>query len=129
MLTRGVVIWLGLLLLAIVNGGIREAVMITRIGESAGHAVSSVTLSAAILIVSWFAVDWIGPASRSEAWRVGILWLALTLSFEFIVGHYVFGNSWERLLADYNVLQGRLWVLVLIATVCAPVIAAGQRVN
>ena len=37
---------------------------------------------------------------------VGIAWVALTVAFEFLAGHYVFGNSWEKLLADYNVLRG-----------------------
>jgi hypothetical protein len=33
----------------------------------------------------------------------------------------VFGNTWERLLADYDVLRGRIWVLVLLANLVSPV--------
>jgi hypothetical protein len=29
--------------------------------------------------------------------------------FEFLVGHYVMGHPWSRLLHDYNILAGRLW--------------------
>ena len=29
-------------------------------------------------------------------------------------------GTWDRLLADSNVLRGRLWILVLLATACAP---------
>jgi hypothetical protein len=48
------------------------------------------------------------------------LWLGLTLAFEFLVGHYAFGTSWNELLADYDILNGRLWLLVLVAALTAP---------
>lgn len=124
MLTRAFVIWLVLLALAVVNGGVREAVVVPRLGETLAHAISSVTLSATILIVSWFTIEWIRPTSASQAWRVGAQWLALTLAFEFLVGHYVLGSPWSRLWADYNVLKGRLWILVLVTTVSAPWVTA-----
>jgi len=28
--------------------------------------------------------------------------------------------AWSRVLADYNVLRGRIWIVVLLTTVCAP---------
>jgi hypothetical protein len=68
-------------------------------------------------------MPWIGPRQSADAWSVGALWLVLTLGFEFLVGHYVFRNSWEKLLADYNILQGRIWVLVPIITLLAPRLA------
>ena len=51
---------------------------------------------------------------------VGMMWLGFTVTFEFIFGHYVVGHPWAHLLYDYNLLQGRLWVLVLVWTVFAP---------
>ena len=51
---------------------------------------------------------------------VGTVWVALTVAFEFVAGHYVFGNSWERLIADYNVFRGRIWILVLLMNLFAP---------
>ena len=44
-------------------------------------------------------------------------------AFELLAGHYLFGNSWGRLLEDYNLLRGRIWVLVLVTTAVAPVLA------
>lgn len=58
---------------------------------------------------------------------VGTVWVALTVAFEFLAGHYVFGNSWERLLADYNMVRGRLWILVLLANLFAPLWAFLQK--
>ncbi|MDI9646717.1 MAG: hypothetical protein QFX40_08545 [Archaeoglobales archaeon] len=54
---------------------------------------------------------------------MGITWLIATLVFEFVAGYYVFGNPLERLFADYNLLEGRMWILVLITILVAPYIA------
>ena len=67
------------------------------------------------------------PASASEAWRIGGLWVVLVLAFEFLAGHYVFGTPWSELLADYNVLRGRIWPLVLVITAVAPYVAGRAR--
>jgi hypothetical protein len=48
------------------------------------------------------------------------------VGFEFRFGHYVMGRSWSRLLADYNLFAGRVWVLVLLTVLCMPLIA-GER--
>jgi hypothetical protein len=53
--------------------------------------------------------------------------VALTVAFEFFAGHYAFGNSWERLIADYNVFRGRIWILVLLANFFAPLWAFLQK--
>jgi hypothetical protein len=127
MFARALAVWLILVVLAILNGSIRNLVVTPRVGEHAGHLISTVTLSAAILVVAWLAIGWIGPTDRQAAIAVGLFWLALTVLFEFGAGHYVFGNSWARLLADYNVLAGRVWVVVLLVTVLAPVWALSQR--
>jgi hypothetical protein len=54
---------------------------------------------------------------------VGALWVGLTVAFEFGFGHYVMGAPWEVLLADYDILRGRLWPLVLAANLVAPLLA------
>lgn len=58
---------------------------------------------------------------------IGVLWLVATVTFEFLAGHVVFRNPWPKLLADYDVRQGRVWVVVLVATALAPRWAAGVR--
>ena len=60
------------------------------------------------------------PAGVAQAWAIGVLWLALTVAFEFGFGHFVAGHSWSRLGQDYNLLAGRLWVLILLWLAVAP---------
>jgi hypothetical protein len=124
MFIRALSVWVALLALAVVNGGARELWLIPWIGGPAGHAVSSLSLSAAILLLSWLTIGWIHPASPRDAFLIGLFWLALTLAFEFIAGHYAFGKPWNELLADYDILSGRIWVLVLVTTLLAPPLTA-----
>ena len=127
MLLRSVLVWLGLLVLAIVNGGVRESVLVPRVGAAAAHAVSTVTLATAILLAGWLAVPWIQPASTREAWMVGLGWMGLTLAFEFLAGHFLFKKPWSVLFADYNLADGRIWILVLVVLLLTPVLVLKYR--
>lgn len=127
MIARAVVVWLGLALLASLNGAFRESVLVPRMSETAARAISTLMLSVVILIAALAAIGWISPAPHRDAWRIGVLWVALTLAFEFLAGHYLFRIPWRELTRDYNILQGRIWVLVLIVTAVAPAVAAAFR--
>lgn len=124
MLLKAIGVWLLLLVIAIVNGAVRETVLTPRLGPKTGHTLSTLSLSAAILVAAWLTAPFVRYESVSDAWLVGVLWVVLTLAFEFLAGRYVFGKSWEVLVADYDVMQGRIWPLVLVATLLAPVLAA-----
>jgi hypothetical protein len=124
---RALLVWFGLLAVAFANGAVRELAFIPLLGDGPAHAASVAMLSLAIVIVTWSTIAWIRPRSPADAWRIGLLWLALTLVFELLAGHYLFLTPWSRLLADYNLLRGRIWIVVLITTVAAPVIAARAR--
>jgi hypothetical protein len=123
MIIRAVLVWVGLLVVAILNGGFREAVLTPRFGRSIAHGVSTVMLSLFIVALGWMTTPWVGPKSLQDAWMIGSAWVALTLAFEFLGGHFIFGRPWQTLLADYNLLAGRIWVMVLIVTLMTPVIA------
>src|SRR5262245_17305484 len=104
MLTRSLVAWFGLLLIAIANGALRVAWLIPRVGDYRGHVLSTIILCAGILFVTWLAIGWLRPSTSADAVVIGTIWLVLTVSFEFLGGHFLFGQPWERLIADYDVL-------------------------
>jgi peptidoglycan/LPS O-acetylase OafA/YrhL len=115
--------WLTLVILAIINGAIREKYINLHIGQQKGHIISSIVFCIVILFVTYFYVLLFSKGYGTEAMiDVGIYWLALTVAFEFVFGHYVAGHSWERLLADYNIFNGRIWIIVLITTFFAPLV-------
>lgn len=127
MVGRALVVWAGLLMVAVALGALREALLAPRLGSQAAHVLGTIAFCLAILLVTWASIRWIGPGDIAAAIRIGLMWVVLTVAFEFLAGHYVFGHAWERLLADYNVLRGRIWLLVLVTTGAAPAVAARLR--
>lgn len=116
-------VWLVLTVLAILNGILRNATYARALGEHAGHVISSVILISLFLLITYvFLVNVKVAYGNLDLFLVGALWLALTVTFEFLFGHYVAGHSWGRLLADYDILKGRVWALVLLAVFLGPLI-------
>jgi hypothetical protein len=124
---RSLVVWCAFVVLAVINGGFREAVLTPRLGEHESHVIGTITLCTAILIVTWLTIAWIRPAKSTEALLIGGGWVLMTVAFEFLVGHYIFRTSWARLLSDYDVLGGRVWLLVLATVAFAPLTMARAR--
>jgi hypothetical protein len=102
-------------------------VLTPRLGEHESHVVGTITLCTAILIVTWLTIAWIRPAKSTEALWIGGGWVLMTVALEFLVGHYIFRTSWARLLSDYDVLGGRVWLLVLATVAFAPLTMARAR--
>jgi hypothetical protein len=127
LIPRALLVWLLLCLVAVANGTVRQFLLVPHVGAYAGHVISTLSLSLLILGVAWLSIGWIAPATPRQAWAVGALWVGATIAFEFLAGHYLFRNPWSKLLADYDVRQGRVWLLVLVATAVAPRWAAGAR--
>ncbi|HTK55561.1 MAG TPA: hypothetical protein VL295_01970 [Gemmatimonadales bacterium] len=120
MLLRALAVWGLLLLLAVLNGGLRESWLVPALGPLRGHQASTLLLSALILVATRVTFGWLGLGSAREALLVGALWLALTLAFEFLAGHFHFPKEWTVLLVDYDLTKGRIWPLVLVVTLLAP---------
>lgn len=115
-------VWLIMAVLAVINGGFREVVLIPRIGEYAGHVVSTALLVVAILSVSalYFGRTSIGY-TYAELLAVGVLWTVLTVGFEFLVG-YVEGTPASVTIGQYNVLAGQVWIAVPITLLVSPLL-------
>ncbi len=112
--------WAPMVLIAIANGVIREAWYAKRLNELRAHQVS--TLSGMLLfgIYIWALMRIWPPESKGQALFIGLIWLGLTIAFEFLFGHYIAGHPWSRLFQDYNILAGRVWAVVLLWVALAP---------
>lgn len=117
---RAIIVWLIFMFVAILNGTFRVGVLISRVGEATAHGFSTLMLCIIIAVVSWVSIVWLNPAKPDQAATVAALWVSMTVAFEFGFGHFVAGKSWAVLLADYNILQGRTWVLVPVTVAAAP---------
>jgi hypothetical protein len=126
MFLRAAVIWLTILVMASLNGAARDLIVGPRIGDTVARAISTAVLSGLVLLVARASIRWVGPGSARQAIAVGLFWLVLTLTFEFGAGR-ISGKPWSVVLADYNLLRGRIWVLVPIVTFFAPLWAGRAR--
>ncbi len=120
MLLRYSLAWILMVFIAIGNGALRETLFARVLSELRAHQLSCATGILLFALYTWF-LSLIWPlASRGQALEIGFVWLCLTVAFEFVFGRYVFHQPWAKLLHDYDVLAGRLWVLVLLAVALLP---------
>jgi hypothetical protein len=120
MIWRYILAWIPMIPIAIINATIREVVYKKYLGDLLAHQVSTASGILLLALYVWLITHFWPIASSQQALIIGFIWLALTVAFEFIFGHYVMGNPWSKLLADYNILAGRVWILVLVWITIAP---------
>ena len=123
---KAFVVWVAILCLAMVNGAVREAVLLPTLGAPSGLVLSGVLLSTVILASAYLALPWLGTRNPPHLWGIGFGWLVLTLLFEFSIGLWQ-GKSWLTMFEAYTFEGGNIWPLVLIVVAVAPNVAAGLR--
>lgn len=115
------IMWLIFAVFFNLNGILRKLLYERLTGEYGGHLISTV-----IGIFAVFAGTYLFLRINDGSHRyltlltIGIIWVILTISFEFLFGHFVIKHPWSRLLADYNLFKGRLWSLVVLSILLAP---------
>ena len=119
MYLKAALIWLTFSVVAFASGGLRQAVLVPRLGEHAAHQVGSVFVAVVIGIIAIWFIRTLGPTA-SEALTIGALWMAMTVAFELGFFRFGMGEPWERLIQDYNIFRGRFWLLVLIVQLVTP---------
>lgn len=113
--------WFIFMVFAIINAIIREGVFSSFFTELRAHQLSTFTLMAMFFVITYGVFRFADVhLSDTQTILIGALWLVLTICFEFLAGHFVFGNPWEKLVSDYNVLTGRIWILIPLTTFVAP---------
>lgn len=105
--------WFPMVLIAILNGAARDLFYGKKMPELRAHQISTVTGAMLLGIYIWALIGYLKPESAQEAINTGLLWLVLTIAFEFVFGRFVAGHSWARLFRDYNIFVGRLWAPLL----------------
>jgi len=117
-----VLAWVPMVFIAITNGIIREAIFGKSLSKLRAHQLSTLTGIIFFGAYIWGISEVLPFASAGIAWIVGVVWLIMTVAFEFLFGHYVMHHTWAHLFEDYNIFAGRLWSLVLLWVTIAPYI-------
>jgi O-antigen/teichoic acid export membrane protein len=127
MIYRAVALWLLLMVVAIANGVLREKLLMGWFDPGTAQVVSTAMLAVLVLLLTVLTVGWLRARGRLGYLAVGVIWVALSVAFEFLFGHYVLGESWQALLAAYRIDQGSPWPVFLLVVLVAPYLAATLR--
>jgi hypothetical protein len=111
----------------IIHGTLRTLLLAPEVGDFRPRKISVFTASAIILAIVYLFIRWIGIIKAGSLVAVGLTWLFFTLIFEISLGRCVFGYSWERIGADFNILKGGLLPFGLLILALSPLIAARVR--
>src|SRR5689334_16835345 len=123
---RAFVVWLVFIAVESVLGTLRVLFLEPHMGAEPAQWTGFVTGSAALLIVAYLLFEWIRIPRWAALLEIGMLWVALTFSFEMAIG-YMRGRSWQSLLAGYDIAHGGLMAIALVLVLFAPLIAAWLR--
>jgi hypothetical protein len=124
---RGVVVWVCIIIVEVLHGIARTMFLAPVVGDFRARQIAVFTGSFLVVLLATSFIGWLRPASAREAACVGIVWLALTLTFEIVFGRFVVHASWSRIAADYNLLRGGLLPIGLLVLTAAPLIATRIR--
>lgn len=114
---QAVGIWIFIIPLAILNGGLREYVLIN-LGSMA-LPISGLILCVCIFIVAYFFIPRIKNCKNVDYIMFGVIWFVLTNLFDFSMILSEGGTIFD-LLQMYDFTTGNLWILVVIVTTISP---------
>jgi hypothetical protein len=117
-LVRAVLVWMLFILAESVQGALRRTLVSPGV-EMLVRQSSVVVGVVLIFAITWFAMRWLRIRSNAGALAVGVFWVALTVAFEVVLGR-VMGAPWSRILGDYDLSQGSLMPLGLLAMALTP---------
>ena len=120
MITRYLFAWLAMVALAILNGAARDFTYGRVMSDQLAHQLSTVSLILVFTVYVWFLIRKWPLESMRQAVGVGALWLMFTVVFEFGMGLFISGLTWEEMLRAYNIFSGNLWVLIPISVAVLP---------
>jgi hypothetical protein len=115
-----VLAWMPMVPIAIANAALRQLWYGKYVAELRAHQISTATALLFFSLYIWVVIRRWRPASAGQALIIGVLWLMLTIAFEVLFGRYVAGLPWSRLVHDYNLGAGRVWVLIPLWLLVAP---------
>jgi hypothetical protein len=123
---RALLVWMLIILAETAHGMVRELFIAPVIGDLRARQVGVLIGSVIVLGVAWLTALWLNARTRRLQFAIGALWVALTLTFEILVGRAI-GASWERIFSDFNPVRGGFMLAGLAILFFAPRIAARLR--
>ncbi|NNE99509.1 MAG: hypothetical protein HKN25_10870 [Pyrinomonadaceae bacterium] len=126
-LFKAFLVWLIIIFAEIIHGTIRQLFLAPVTGDFPARRIAVFSGMLLIFIVTVLFIRWIAPASAGSLLAIGLMWVILTVLFEFSLGLFVFDYTWGRLFEDYDLSRGGLMSFGLLFLLFAPMLAAKVR--
>ena len=126
---RAFAIWLLIIGVEIVHGALRMLYLAPYVGDFQARQIGVFTGSLLIFAITYLCVRWLRASTDAALLFVGLIWLALTLVFEFTFGPWVLGRPWDDLLLDFKIWRGGFFGLGLLFLTLAPLLASHLRAH
>ena len=88
---RALAVWLVIIAVEFIHGVLRALFLVPVVGDFRARQIGVFTGSLLILLVAYLSVPWLRVQTTRALLHVGVLWLLLTVTFEFSFGHF---KSW-----------------------------------
>jgi len=126
---RAFLVWCLILALEVVHGVLRTVWLVPLVGDLRARQIGVVIGSVLILLVAWLTIRWIGARTPRQLLGVGGGWLVLMLGAEGMIGRWLFGYPWSRIVEDFDPSRGGLLGVGMLALLAAPALAHRWRGN
>jgi hypothetical protein len=122
LLIRIFITWLLFLPVPVLNGILREKWYVHTLGKLRAGQIGCLLLSFVYILYAYVSLHRVVSSfDTTTLLLIGALWLILTLLFEFSIG-LMGGRSWEYMLEEYKIWEGKLWIIVLGVVFASPFI-------
>lgn len=124
---RAFLVWLIIIIAESIHGTIRQLFLAPLVGDFTARRIAVFTGMILIFLITYFFIRWINAPSVKSLFAIGLMWVVLTVVFEFGLGIFIFGYSSERMFEDYDLTRGGLMGFGMLFMFLAPLLASKAR--
>jgi len=124
MILRAFIVWLVIAAAEAFQDSLRVRFLNRRAGDRRARQIGVFCGSGLLLAIAWLGVPWIGADTELRLLGIGLLWLALMLTFHLAFGRLVLHASWDRIISDFDLRRGGLLGIGMLILCVTPLLVA-----
>ena len=117
---RAIALWFLLIAGTLLLGAFRSALTKQSLDPKFVLQLADLAGAALVLIATFYLVEKLETRSTRDLLLVGAIWVVLTVLTEVLFHRFVMHDTWGNIFLDYDLLSGRLWLVVLAALFLGP---------
>jgi hypothetical protein len=124
---RALAVWFVIIFTESIHGTLRVLFLEPKIGSFRARQIGVFIGVLLIFTITYLFINWINAKTTKSLIIIGLMWMTLTLLFEFCIG-FVQGFTLDRMLSDYNIAQGGFMLFGILLLALAPLIVTKLRI-